>query len=58
MIAASTASSTGISQRRSANRLLTSAPIPVKTRIDASVTVSEYVGYPRNRTSRWIIVIS
>ena len=32
--------------------------MPVKTRIDASVTVSEYVGYPRNRTSRWIIVIS
>ena len=32
--------------------------MPVDTSNAASVTVSEYVGYPRNRINRWIIVIS
>ena len=32
--------------------------MPVKIRIDISVTVSEYVGYPRNSVSRWISVTS
>src|SRR5260370_31419016 len=43
---------------RSLHRELRNAPTPVKMRIDANVTVSEYVGYPRNSVKRCMSVIS
>ena len=43
---------------RSLHRELRNAPTPVKMRIDAKVTVSEYVGYPRNSVNRCMSVIS
>ena len=60
MKTASTPSRIGITvaRPRASSRWLSSAPSPVDTRIDASVTVSEYVGIAEEPRSRWIIVIS